>query len=142
MSEMNRRDFAAAMALFGAVGASAQEKGPEGGGSLGSAKVFTSALTKAANGSERWNVLGGTIATGEAVAMHESVLPAGTPKGALHVIKHSELIVVMEGILSFQHEDVVDTVPAGSVAYVAYGTNHLLWNSGETAARYFVFQMG
>jgi uncharacterized cupin superfamily protein len=100
------------------------------------------ALTEAPNGSQRWQGLNGTFATGESVSVHESVVPAGTPKGTLHVIKHSELIVVVAGTLSFQHDDVVDTVRADSIAYVAYGTNHVLWNSGESAARYFVMQMG
>ena len=135
---MNRREFAVALAVMGAaMGAEGQDAG-----TLGGSKVFASALTKTSNGSERWVVLDGTLATGEAVSMHESVVPAGTAKSAAHVIKHSELIVVVDGTLSFQHDGVVDTAHAGSVIYVAYGTEHLVWNSGDSTARYFVLQMG
>jgi len=141
MSEMNRRDFGAALAMLGALGVKADAQVADGG-SLGAARVIVPELTKAANGSERWAGPNGTLATGEAVSMHESIVPAGTPKGTLHVIKHSELIVVMEGTVSYQHEDTVDVAHAGSLLYVAYGTNHLVWNSGEGAARYFVVQMG
>ena len=65
-----------------------------------------------------------------------------TPKGTLHVIKHTELIVLIEGTVSFQHGEVIDTAHAGSILYVPYGTNHLVWNSGETDARYIVLQIG
>jgi len=137
MSETNRREFGIGLAMLGAVAETAKAQEVTGTGSLGASKVFG-----AANGSERWQALNGTFATGESVSVHESVVPAGTPKGTLHVIKHSELIVVVEGTLSFQHDDVVETVRAGSIVYVAYGTNHLMWNSGESAARYFVMQIG
>jgi len=142
MSETNRREFGIGLAMLTAVAAAAKAQVVNGTGSLGASRVFAPALTEAANGSERWQALDGTFATGESVSMHESVVPAGTPKGMPHVIKHSELIVVVAGTLSFQHDDVVDTARAGSVIYVAYGTNHLVWNSGESAARYFVMQMG
>jgi quercetin dioxygenase-like cupin family protein len=146
MSDTNRREFGIGLAMLGAMAAAAkaQEKSQEvtGTGSLGASKVFVPALTEAPNGSQRWQGLNGTFATGESVAMHESIIPAGTPKGTLHVIKHSELIILVEGTLSFQHDDVVDTIRAGSIAYVAYGTNHLMWNIGESAARYFVVQIG
>ena len=145
MSEMTRRDFGVGTALLMALGARVQGQVgavPQGGGSLGGSKVFPPDLKTMANGSERWGVLNGTFATGEAVSMHESVVPAGTPKGAAHTIMHSELIYVAEGTLSFQHGEMTDVAHAGSVIYVAYGTNHLVWNSGETAARYMVFQMG
>ncbi len=143
MSEINRRDFGAALALVGALGGRVRAQEPvAGGGTLGASKVFTPELKKMPNGSERWAGLDGTLATGEAVSMHESVVPAGTPKTAVHTIKHSELVVVVEGTLNFEHDGVVDKIPAGSVAYVAYGTSHLMWNPGAATARYFVLQMG
>ncbi len=145
MGEMNRRQFGAALAMLGAAGAQAQTKTPEptaGGGSFGPARVLVPAMVKGANGAERWAAPTGTLATGEWVSMHESVVPAGTPKGTIHVIHHSEFIVVIEGTLSFQHEDTVEHATAGSVLYVAYGTNHLVWNSGDTTARYLVLQLG
>jgi quercetin dioxygenase-like cupin family protein len=139
MSGMNRREFGAGMAMLAAMRADGQVAGT---GSLGASKVFTPAMTKTSSGADRWAVLDGTFATGEAVSMHESVVPARTPKPAAHKIAHSELIVVVEGVLSFEHDGVVDTAQAGSVIYVAYGTSHLVWNSGEETARYFVLQVG
>ncbi len=140
MSGMNRRVFGAGLALAAAARAQAQQA--VGTGSLGASRVFTPAMTKTSTGAERWAVLDGTFATGEAVSMHESVVPARTPKPAAHKIAHSELIVVAEGVLSFEHDGVVDRAQAGSVIYVAYGTNHLVWNAGEDTVRYFVLQVG
>jgi len=141
MSEMNRRDFGLVAAMLAAMGGVAEGQEP-GGGTLGASKVFPSGLVKMPNGTERWNVLSGTIATGEAVGVHVSTVPAGTPKVELHVIKHTELIAVAEGNLSFEHDGVVDEVKPGAMIYVAYGTNHRVWNSGTTTARYFVMQVG
>ncbi len=140
MSEMNRRDFGLAMAMLGVNRVAAEVQQTDG--TFGAARVIVPVLAKQANGTERWNGPTGTLNSGEAIAMHESVVPAGTPKVALHKILHSELIVVIEGTLSYQHEDVVETAPAGSVIYVAQGTNHLVWNSGNTQARYMVLQVG
>jgi mannose-6-phosphate isomerase-like protein (cupin superfamily) len=140
MSEMTRRDFGMAAMLAAICGvADGQEAGV---GTLGPSKVFPAALTKLPNGTERWNGPSGTLATGEALSFHVSIVPAGTPKVELHVIKHSELLTVAEGTLSFEHDGVVDEVKPGSVIYVAYGTNHRVWNSGTTTARYFVIQIG
>lgn len=145
MSEMNRRDFGMAAAMLAALGtvADGQEPGSVAGpGTLGSSKVFAAAMTKLPNGSDRWNGPSGTLATGEALSFHVSVMPAGVPKVELHVIKHSELLYVAEGTLSFEHDGLVEEVKTGSVIYVAYGTNHRVWNSGTTAARYLVLQIG
>jgi quercetin dioxygenase-like cupin family protein len=137
MSEMTRRDFGMGSVLLMALGARVQAQDM-----AGQSKVLVPMLAKQANGTERWNGPTLTLGTGELVSMHESVVPAGTPKVAAHVIKHSELIFVAEGAMSFQHDGMVDEVKAGSVIYVAYGTDHLVWNSGETTARYMVFQLG
>lgn len=143
MSEMNRRDFGVALAALASMGA-VQAVGQSGAasGSVGGSKVFTSDLKKMPNGSQRWGVMDGTLATGEAVSMHESIVPAGTPPSKAHVIAHSELIVVVEGTLAFEHDSIVDMAPAGSVIYVASGTNHLVRNAGTSAARYYVLQIG
>ncbi len=142
MSETNRRDFGLGVAALLALAAAADAQTAPDGGTFGAARVIVPSLKQAANGTERWAGPAGTFATGEAVSMHESVVPAGTPKGTLHVIRHTELIVVIEGTLSFQHGEVTDTAHAGSILYVPYGTNHLVWNSGDTTARYVVLQVG
>lgn len=144
MGEMTRRDVlagVAALAAAGGVGVEAQTVGT-GTGPFAASKVFTPVLVTAANGSQRWAQPGGALATGEMVGMHESVVPAGTPAPALHRITHSELVVVLEGTVEYQHDGMTETAQAGSVLYVAYGTTHAVRNAGTVAARYLVVQIG
>jgi mannose-6-phosphate isomerase-like protein (cupin superfamily) len=98
------------------------------------------------NGAESRNMTHGTLATGETVNLHQSMQPAGAAPPALHVIKHSELILVREGELEFHHETatgvVVESVGPGGLIYVAFGTNHFIKNSGTVAAKYFVVGIG
>jgi quercetin dioxygenase-like cupin family protein len=137
MSAISRRNFATALPALATLAANAQTTQ----GTLGKTRVLPAQMEKQPNGSERWNVLSGTLNTGEAVGMHESIVPAGTPPAAPHKILHSELIAVVEGTLELWADGVVSPVPAGSVIYVAYGTNHFVKNVGTGAARYFVWQM-
>ena len=137
MSTINRRTFAAALPAFAALSASGQTTG-----TLGKTRVFPPQLVKQPNGSERWGILNGTLNTGEAVSMHESIVPAGTPASAPHKILHSELIVLIEGKVELWADGEVSQVTAGSVFYVANGTNHFVRNVGEGPARYVVWQMG
>jgi quercetin dioxygenase-like cupin family protein len=111
----------------------------------GGAKVFSLGAVEAvkqANGSSRKAVFDGRLATGEFVSAHESWAPAGTAAPAPHVIRHSEVIVVIEGAMELWHDGRVDKAVAGDVIYVAYGTNHAVRNVGDSVARFLVFQMG
>jgi len=142
MSDFRRRDFLQALAAIGFVAATSAEAQTAGGGTLGKTRVFAPEFKRQANGSDRWGVLDGTLATGEAVGMHVSVVPAGTPGATPHKILHSELLVVAEGTLELWADGEVSRAPAGSVIYVAYGTNHAVRNVGDGPAKYFVWQMG
>lgn len=120
-----------------------------GGGTLGAARAIPMSQVKAtatANGGERRQMLHGTLATGEPVELHQSMQTPGTPAPALHVIHHSELILVREGTLEFQHDVdgkiVTETAGPGDVFYIAYGTRHSVRNAGTTEARYFVVEIG
>ena len=120
-----------------------------GEGTLGAARAIpmdSIAATATANGGERRQMLHGTLATGEPVELHQSMQNPGTPAPALHVIHHSEMILVREGTLRFQHEVdgklVEETVGPGGAFYIAYGTNHAVSNAGSTQARYFVVEIG
>ena len=88
------------------------------------------------------DVLHGVLATGEVVGVHESMQPAGAVPVALHTIQHSELIMVQEGTVAFEHDGKSETVGAGGVIYVALGTLHRIKNVGDGPARYFVVQVG
>ena len=115
-----------------------------GGGTLGAARAIpmdSIPATATANGGERRQMLHGTLATGEKVELHQSMQNPGTPAPALHVIHHSEMILVREGTLKFQHEVdgkiVEETVGAGGVFYIAYGTNTCSEQCGEYAGAVF-----
>jgi len=150
MGEMSRRDVlvgGVAMAVAGGRSVAQEDAvgvGKAGGDFAGGAKVFQLSgvnAVKNANGSERKTVLDGKLATGEVMSMHESWSPEGTPAPP-HRITHSEIVVVMEGALDFEHDGKVDKAVAGDVIYVAYGTNHAVRNVGPGTARYMVLQIG
>lgn len=113
---------------------------------LAKARVFAySQMTpKAApNGAVGRNVFSaGTLATGEAVAAHETMQPAGTKPNPPHRIHHSEFIVVEQGTLAFEHDGLSERAGPGSVIYVAYGTLHTIRNAGDGPAKYVVIQIG
>ena len=120
-----------------------------GGGTLGPARAIpmdSVPATATANGGERRQMLHGKLATGEPLELHQSMQYPGTPAPALHVIQHSELILVREGTLKFQHEVdgkvVEETVGPGGMFYIAFGTRHAVSNAGPTQARYFVVEIG
>jgi mannose-6-phosphate isomerase-like protein (cupin superfamily) len=94
------------------------------------------------NGGESWNILHGTLATGETIAIHESQQPAGTPPNPPHQIRHSEFIFVREGMLDFQHDGKSERVSAPGVIFVAYNTLHSARNVGDGPATYFVIAIG
>jgi quercetin dioxygenase-like cupin family protein len=96
----------------------------------------------APNGAVGRNVFSGTLATGETVAAHETMQPAGTVPNAAHRIQHSELIVVQEGTLEFQHDGKAERAGPGSIIYVAVGTLHSVRNVGDGPAKYVVIQIG
>jgi mannose-6-phosphate isomerase-like protein (cupin superfamily) len=130
--------------LLSGVVAGAQSTG---GGEkvLSQAQVFPvdgMTMRKMPNGGESRDVLRGALVTGEAVGVHESVLPVGSVPNPQHVIQHSELIMVQEGMVEFEHGDQAEKVGAGGVIYVALGTQHTLKNVGDVPAKYFVVAVG
>jgi mannose-6-phosphate isomerase-like protein (cupin superfamily) len=120
-----------------------------GGGTLGAARAigFDQMPVRAmANGGESRNIAHGTLATGESVNLHQSMQAVGAAPSPLHVIEHSEFILVREGEVEFQHEldgqVVAEKVGPGGVVYVAFGTRHAVKNVGTVPARYFVVAIG
>ena len=112
---------------------------------LSQSKVFAFdnlPVRKMANGGESRDVVQGAVATGEAVAIHESVQPAGVPPNLAHRIAHSEFILVQEGTLEFNHDGKSERAGPGSVIYVAYGTMHGVRNIGDVPAKYTVISLG
>jgi mannose-6-phosphate isomerase-like protein (cupin superfamily) len=99
-------------------------------------------IRKAPNGTESRSVPGFTLTTGELVGMHESVQPPGVAPVALHAIHHSELILIQEGSLLFEHDGKQEKAGPGDMVYVAEGTTHRMTNVGTGPAKYFVVQVG
>ncbi len=116
-----------------------------GANPLASSRVFLyedMPVRTAPNGAEGRIVFTGTLQTGEAVGSHETMQPAGAKPPSLHVIQHSEFIVVQEGTLEFNHDGKAEQVGPGGIIYVALGTNHFIRNAGEGPAKYVVIQVG
>jgi len=112
---------------------------------LAAARVFDFDQMKARtmpNGTESRMVFNGTLATGESVGAHESTQPAGTQPPQLHKIQHSELIVVQQGTVEFDHDGKAERAGPGSIIYVAIGTVHAVRNVGDGPAKYVVIQIG
>ncbi|MGD0734099.1 MAG: cupin domain-containing protein [Terracidiphilus sp.] len=99
-------------------------------------------VTTNPNGSEGRKVVTGTLATGEAVGIHESMQPVGMAPNPAHAIQHSEFIVVEQGTLEYQHDGKTERVGPGGVIYVAFGTMHAVKNVGDVPAKYVVIQIG
>lgn len=95
-----------------------------------------------AKGGKRWNIVEGVLATGEAIAVHESLQPAGMTPNPPHTIQHSELILVQAGTLLFEHDGRSEKVGAGGVILVALGTRHAARNVGDGPAKYLVIAIG
>lgn len=96
----------------------------------------------APNGAEGRSVVSGTLATGEVVGVHESMQPVGAVPNGMHRIQHSELIVVQQGTLEFQHDGKAEDVGPGGIIYVAFGTMHTVKNVGDVPVKYVVVQIG
>jgi quercetin dioxygenase-like cupin family protein len=139
---MTRILLAAWLLVSAGAGCAAQSAGAN---PLATARVFTfdgMATRTAPNGAVGRNVFNGTLASGETVAVHETMQPAGTVPNPAHRIQHSEVIVVQEGTLEFEHDGKAEQAGAGSIIYVALGTLHTLKNVGDGPARYIVIQIG
>jgi mannose-6-phosphate isomerase-like protein (cupin superfamily) len=99
-------------------------------------------VRKMANGGESRDVLHGTLTTGEVIAVHESEQPSGATPNPPHTIQHSEVIVVMQGTVAFEHDGKSEKLGPGGVILVTPGTHHSISNGGEETAKYCVIQIG
>ena len=154
MKHIDRRQACVALPALAAVGtraAFAQEAAPvppPSSGTLGSARAIPldrMQERKTATG-ESWSIAHGTLATGESVNLHQSMQVTGAPAPQLHVIQHTEFILVWQGEVEFQHEAsgqvISEHADAGSVLYIPIGTKHAVRNVGAGPARYCVVAIG
>jgi mannose-6-phosphate isomerase-like protein (cupin superfamily) len=116
-----------------------------GANQLASSRVFAyeqMPVKTSPNGAEGRVVASGTLATGEAVRVHETMQPVGMVPNPAHANQHSELIVVQQGTLEFQHDGKIERAGTGGIIYVALGTTHAVKNVGDVPAKYVVIQIG
>jgi mannose-6-phosphate isomerase-like protein (cupin superfamily) len=148
MREITRREMGVGLLAAAATGAVVKAQtpvAPAAAAALSQSRVYTldaMAVRKMANGGESRDVLRGTLTTGEVIGVHESVQPAGMKPNTPHTIQHTEVMVVIEGLLAFEHDGKSENVGPGGVIFVASGTLHTVRNVGEGPARYCVVQVG
>jgi mannose-6-phosphate isomerase-like protein (cupin superfamily) len=148
MREITRREMCVGLSAVVAAGGVMKAQttaAPAGAGVLSQSRVYAvdqMPVRKMANGGESRDVLRGTLTTGEVIGVHESEQPAGTKPNAPHTIQHTEVIVVIEGTLAFEHDGKSEKVGSGGVIFVASGTLHTVRNVGDGTAKYCVVQMG
>lgn len=144
MAELNRREMMGALAglaALGSVGAEAQDKGPV----LAHSQLFPFdklPMTHSSNGGESRQVVHGTLATGEFVEVHETMLPAGQMPHPPHRHTHSEFLMIREGHVEAVTDGLREVIGPGGVIFTASGVLHSLKNIGETPANYFVVAVG
>jgi quercetin dioxygenase-like cupin family protein len=149
MKKLNRREVGlalSALAMLGTVDAAAQTgttttAEPPAGPPLLKSLVFpfdSLPVKHSSNGGEGRAVLHGTLATGEFVEVHETMLPPGQMPHPPHRHTHSEFQLVREGKLQVLGEGPNQIVGPGGVIFHASGVLHGLKNIGDTPASYFV----
>jgi mannose-6-phosphate isomerase-like protein (cupin superfamily) len=134
-----------AVAATGGVVKAQAPAASAGAGVLSQSRVYAldrMPVRKMANGGESRDVLRGTLTTGEVIGVHESTQPAGMMPNTPHTIQHTEVMVVVEGTVAFEHDGKSEKVGPGGVIFVASGTLHTIRNVGEGAAKYCVVQVG
>lgn len=149
MKEMNRRELGLALSAFAAVGsmsAKAQSNAPSTEGQrLEHSALFPYdrlPVKTSSNGMESRAVLQGTLATGEYIEVHETMLPAGQMPHPPHRHTHSEVLLIREGKLEVDSDGQQGIVTPGSVIFTASGVLHSLKNVGNGPATYFVVAVG
>jgi mannose-6-phosphate isomerase-like protein (cupin superfamily) len=144
MKKITRREMCAGLPALAAITSVAQDQ-TTAANVLTQARVYTLDQIpprKMANGGLSRDILRGNLPTGEVIGVHESEQPAGTPPNPAHTIQHTEVIVVIQGTIVFEHDGKSEKAGPGDILYVAKGTEHAVRNAGQDTAKYCVVQIG
>jgi quercetin dioxygenase-like cupin family protein len=144
MSELNRREFGMAMAAFAALASVAEAQTSKAGGVLTTQKVYRydDLPVRPSTSGESRAVLQGTLPTGEALEVHETMLMPGQMPHQAHRHMHSELLLIREGTLDYLNEGKPERAVPGDVIYTSSMKLHGLKNVGTVPAKYFVVAIG
>jgi quercetin dioxygenase-like cupin family protein len=149
VNQMNRRELGLTLSAFAMLGSLSAEA--QSGASSGDApRLLHSELFSydklpvktAPNGMTSRAVVHGTLATGEFIEVHETMLPAGEMPHPPHRHTHSELLLIREGELQVDSDGQRGIVHAGDVIFTASALLHSLKNVGASPASYFVVAVG
>lgn len=146
---MNRRELGLSLSAFAMLGSLSAEA-QSGESSQDTPKLLHSELFSydklpvrtAPNGMTSRTVLHGTLATGEFIEVHETMLPAGQMPHPPHRHTHSELLLIREGELQVDSDGKKGIVHPGDVIFTASAVLHSLKNIGRGPANYFVVAIG
>ncbi len=153
MINMNRRDVCVALSSLAALTAASSAKAqanpaataaPTEEPVLSAQRSFRFEelqVKDGPNGQTR-PVLHGVLPTGESVELHETTLLPGHMPHPAHKHRHSELMLIREGMLEFDNNGTKERVGPGGVIFAASNVMHGLKNVGETKANYFVVAIG
>lgn len=87
-------------------------------------------------------VLEGDLATGERLEVHETTLQPGQMPHLPHRHRHSELMLVRDGLLEFDNDGQRKTAGRGGVFFVGSNVLHGVKCVGDVAANYYVIAIG
>ena len=142
MEQLDRRDLFAVFSALAAAGVTAGSAGAAEPPILSSSQVLRYAdlpVRKFPNGGEQRRVLSGTLATGEFIEVHETMLPAGETPHPPHKHPNSEMLFIQTGTLEYIDDDGSRLpVGPGDIVFSASNKIHGLKNVGTTPATYIV----
>jgi mannose-6-phosphate isomerase-like protein (cupin superfamily) len=87
-------------------------------------------------------ILKGKLATGEAIEVHETTLPAGGSPHPPHHHEHTEMWLIREGTVEITIEGKSSRVGPGGLAFVKSNEEHGLTNPTDQPTTYFVVAVG
>jgi quercetin dioxygenase-like cupin family protein len=148
MKTINRREILVAISAITALSglnAEAQPASAHDEKILAQSKVYPFdelPVVRFPDGQRDQPVLQGVLPTGEALEVHETTLPPGMMPHLPHRHRHSELMLVRDGLLEFNSDGKLEKAGPGGVFFVGSNVLHGVKCVGEVPANYYVIAIG